>query len=573
MSSSSTPGVGSAHLRRRGHGGRRFAVSGVGRSWLAAVRIGSHEVPSPSSHAGAAGAGQPPAGAPVRWSGPLLVPAVVLLAFAARLVPMLAGGGLGGIGGYDDGVYYTAAASLVHGRLPYQDFLLLHPPGILLVLAPFAWLGSHISDAVGFAVARVAFMLIGALNAALVVAVLRRYGPTAAAAGGIFYALFYPAVYAERSTLLEPLGTLALLVALLLLGRATKATKATQAGQAMDATGDAGIGWRCYAAGAALGAGVAVKIWYVVAVLVLVAVVRGAARRRVLAGAAAAAAAICLPFFVAAPTSMFRYVITDQVGRPGGHVSVVKRVESIVGLDGVAAGKPGSSVLILAMLVLLAVFAACAALTLTVPAARIFVWLLAVNAVVLLASPSYFKHYPTLTAAPLALIVGVAVARVTPTLLRRTLGRPLLGGVALVAVVGFALPGLLHSQGTRFPGPPMRGAAARVHGCVTADDPTALVELNVLTSDLDRGCLLWPDVTGWTYDTADVRTHSGKEQSRPENTVWQRLVLGYLKSGSAVILARPDTGLSQATKASIDAGPVLAHAGGYALHGVPAGSR
>ncbi len=563
MSSSPTPGAGPAPVRRR------FAVSGVGRSWMAAVRIASHDAPASSSGADAAEAGQPPTGGAGR-SWPLLVPAVVLLAFAARLVPMLAGGGLGGIGGYDDGVYYTAAASLAHGRLPYQDFLLLHPPGILLVLAPFAWLGSHTSDAAGFAVARVAFMLIGALNAALVVVLLRRYGPTAAAVGGIFYALFYPAVYAERSTLLEPLGTLALLVALLLLGRATKAT---QAGQATDATGDAGIGWRCYAAGAALGAGVAVKIWYVVAVLVLVAVVRGAARWRVLAGAAAAAAAICLPFFVAAPTSMFRYVITDQVGRPGGHVSVVKRIESIVGLDGVAAGKPGSSVLILAMLMLLAVFAACAAVTLTVPAARIFVWLLAANAVVLLVSPSYFKHYSTLTAAPLALIVGVAVARVRPRLLRRTLGRPLLGGVALVAVVGFALPGPLNPLGTSFPAPPMRAAAARVHGCVTADDPTALVELNVLTSDLDRGCLLWPDVTGWTYDTADVRTHSGKEQSRPKNTVWQRLVLGYLKSGSAVILARPDTGLSQATKASIDAGPVLAHAGGYALHGVPAGSR
>ncbi len=489
----------------------------------------------------------------------LLTPAVVLLAFAARLVPMLTGGGLGGIGGYDDGVYYTAAASLVHGRLPYHDFLLLHPPGILLVLAPFAWLGSHTSDAAGFEVARLAFMLVGALNAALVVAVLRRFGSTAAAVGGVFYALFYPAIYAERSTLLEPLGTLALLAALLLLARAA------------DLTG-AGSRWRCCAAGAALGAGAAVKIWYVVAVLVLVAVVRGAARGRLLVGAAAAAATICLPFFLAAPTRMFRYVVADQVGRPAADVSLVHRVESIVGLDGVADGRRGS-VLILAALTLVALFGLCVLVAVTVPQARVYVWLLVANAVVLLASPSYFKHYSTLTAAPLALIVGVAVGRMRPALLRLPLGRQFLAGAAAAAVLWFAAAGLLHPLGSPFPAAALRPAAARVHGCVTADDPTALVELNVLTTDLNHGCVLWPDVTGWTYDAADVRTDSGKLVSRPENPVWQKLVRGYLQSGSAVILLRPETGLSQATQARVDSGPALAQGGGYTLRGVAASAR
>jgi hypothetical protein len=52
------------------------------------------------------------------------------IAFAVRLIPVLRGGGLFGFGNYDDGVYYAAATGLVHGRLPYQDFLLLHPPGM-----------------------------------------------------------------------------------------------------------------------------------------------------------------------------------------------------------------------------------------------------------------------------------------------------------------------------------------------------------------------------------------------------------------------------------------------------------
>jgi alpha-1,2-mannosyltransferase len=551
MSSNPAPGQRRAQLRRRSNGVSLFVQSLLSHSGSAA-RPGSHEASERPSRAGISDDrewGTSDAGAP--WA--IFTAAMFVLAFAARLLPMVLGGGLGGIGGYDDGVYYTAAASLIHGRMPYNDFLLLHPPGILLVLAPFAWLGSHTSDAAGFAAARVAFMLIGALNTALVVRVLRRFGLPAAAVGGVFYAMFFPAIYAERSTLLEPLGTLALLVALVLMGRGR----------------DVPSRWRFYAAGAALGAGVAVKIWYVVAVLVIVAALRGAARWPVLAGAAVAAGAICLPFFVAAPTHMFRYVITDQLGRPGAHVSMVKRVESIVGL-GAVAPDGGSSVLALTAVMVSAAFAVCVLIAFTAPDARVFIWLLAANTVVLLASPSYFKHYSTFTAAPLALIVGVAVGRVVPTMLRFTFGRPLLGGAAMIAVLGLGAPGVLHLEGTHFPAGPMRPGAARVHGCVTADDPAALVELNVLTSDLNRGCALWPDVTGWTYDTAEVRTPSGKEESRHKNTVWQHLVLGYLQSGSATILARPETGLSEASRAQIAAGPVLAHAGDYTLRGVRA---
>ena len=46
--------------------------------------------------------------------------ALAAIAFAFRLVPVLRGGGLFGLGNYDDGVYYAAATGLVHGRLPYR---------------------------------------------------------------------------------------------------------------------------------------------------------------------------------------------------------------------------------------------------------------------------------------------------------------------------------------------------------------------------------------------------------------------------------------------------------------------
>ena len=110
----------------------------------------------------------------------LLLFGIVLVAFLVRAVPILRGGGLEGYLGYDDGVYFAAAAALVHGFLPYRDFLLLHPPGIALLLSPFALLAGTTDGATGFAVARLAFMAVGALNAGLVTLVAGRYGRRAA---------------------------------------------------------------------------------------------------------------------------------------------------------------------------------------------------------------------------------------------------------------------------------------------------------------------------------------------------------------------------------------------------------
>ena len=110
--------------------------------------------------------------------------ALAAIAFAFRLVPVLRGGGLLGLGNYDDGVYYAAATGLVHGRLPYHDFLLLHPPGMPLLLAPFALGAQLTSDSYGFAAARLAWMLLGAVNALLIWRILRPIGLVAALFGG-----------------------------------------------------------------------------------------------------------------------------------------------------------------------------------------------------------------------------------------------------------------------------------------------------------------------------------------------------------------------------------------------------
>lgn len=156
----------------------------------------------------------------VRHTRSVWVVAVVvgLLAVAVRL-RLMGVTGLTGYGGYDDGVYYAASADLLHGLIPYRDVLLLHPPGIMLVLAPFLWLGEHTSDTVGFVTARVVFMVLGGLIAALIALFLSRWGAIPAWTGGLTYAVLFPAAYSERTTQLEPIGSLAMVLALVLVPR------------------------------------------------------------------------------------------------------------------------------------------------------------------------------------------------------------------------------------------------------------------------------------------------------------------------------------------------------------------
>ena len=97
---------------------------------------------------------------------------VAVLALVNRLLPVLRGGGLDGVLGYDDAVYYAGAVALVHGQVPYEDFLFLHPPGVLLALAPIATLGRGVGETPGWEISRVLWMLLGCLTSVIIAACL-----------------------------------------------------------------------------------------------------------------------------------------------------------------------------------------------------------------------------------------------------------------------------------------------------------------------------------------------------------------------------------------------------------------
>ncbi|WP_158590148.1 glycosyltransferase 87 family protein [Amnibacterium setariae] len=473
-----------------------------------------------------------------------LVLAVGGVAFAARLSIMVRGGGISGLGAYDDGVYYAAADALVHGRLPYRDFLFLQPPLIAVVTAPFAWLGTLVGDPTGFKIARLAYMLLGACNAVLVAGVLRRWGWTAALVGGFGYAVFHPAIYSERSVLLEPLGTCAVLVATLLLEHAERHPRLA------------------LLAGVAAGLGVGAKIWYLVPALVLI-LMAHRRRLRYLLGLALGGCAIFLPFFLPAPARMWQQVVLNQLGRGGapGTPGARRRVFDLLGAERTA-GIPTTAFAIgLGVVALVAVV-----VVLRTRGARTFAVLLVATSAVLLAAPSWFSHYEALTAPPLALCIGVATGRLA-ALVPGPVAKTALVVVVVACVLGTNLKNDLTPYGRRIP-PGLDRAAAVVPGCITGDDPGTLISMDVLSRNLrDPSCTVWPDVTGWTYDPRDfARAPDGEVLDRKLNTRWQRDLVAFMTSGDAAIRTRGATGWSEDSKRVIDSGRVLFRLGRYVVH-------
>jgi alpha-1,2-mannosyltransferase len=487
--------------------------------------------------------------------------AVALVAFAARLAVMVRGGGLSGSDGYDDSVYYAAATALIHGRLPYRDFVLLHPPGLLLALAPFAALAQLVSDRTGQELARLAFMALGALNAVLVMRVGRHFSPAAGLVAGVIYAVSYPALYSERTTTLEALGNTTVLVALTLLTQ-----PAPQWGVPRRWTRRLLVG-----AGVALGLGATVKIWGVVALTVFIIWVAWSAGPRAaawLAGAAGATVvAVCLPFYLAAPSAMWRMVVLDQLGRPRSTSTWSSRLSTMVGLKEWLPHPPHlvAQVAVTAVLLLLVTAMVTAA---RVPGARVVVVLLTVHIGVLLASPNLYLHYASLVWAPGAVVLGLAAGQVWTGL--RSRGSVVAAWVCLVAVLGsaaiYGAPGILRGKGKHLD-PALAVAASGVPGCITADDPTYLIAMNVLSRNFRAGCPVWIDPTGMAIDRAGGADE--KSYASTKNPVWQESVMGYLMSGDATMVARAATQLDRASSAQIRALPVIIETtNGFALRQV-----
>jgi alpha-1,2-mannosyltransferase len=482
---------------------------------------------------------------------------VFALAMAARLAVVLTSGGFGGNYGYDAGVYYSAGDALIHGRIPYRDFVLLHPPGLMLVLAPFAWLGRLTSDHAGFVTASLAFTALGAVNAVLVVRVARRMGLASrpALVGGGFYALWYGAIRAEYLPRLEPLGNFLLLAGML----------------ALLAAADSRRSWPAVAGGFALGAAASVKIWWVVPMLLVLAWQLTRNRRSALPAAGAACALVLIngPFLLLSRGQMWQLVVIQQLARTPDQNSAGSRLAQLSGLDQVSLPQPAE--LALLALVTAAALVVCW-LAWRTPRARLAVLLVLVEVAVLVSAPSWFSFYTDYAAPAAALTlaagVGALSARHAPAATRGR--RAARYGWLPVAVVALETVLLIVTGRSNVVAPFPRASLARAVAdtrCLMSDSAMALIQLDALSRSLAHGCRNWVDVTGRTYGP-DKPASPGI--SRRNNARWQADLRAYLLSGDAVIVIRSEgTGLSQATTAAIRQGGVLAAADGQAVYRTP----
>lgn len=474
---------------------------------------------------------------------PILL-AVGLVAFAVRILPVAAH--LRDLVGYDEGVYFGASIALTSGLVPYRDFLLLHPPGMPLVLAPFALLGSVAGDDVAFAIARLACMALGAVNAVLVAVVAGRRDPHAGVLAGLLYATWSTAVSAERLTDLHVPQNMLVLVALLVLDRPGRST-----------------GRRAAGVGVLLGVATSIHLWHGVSVAVAAwwLAVRArpgepfALRRAAVCGIAAIAAfaVVCLPFLVPAAPRMVGYVLLDQLGRPDMGVGTIDRLRVMVGLAVPEALPEPARLLVAGPLIAGGAAAALLAGVATAwrrPWTRPWAVLGLAQLVTLLVTPSFYNDYPNLLAPPATLVLGSGLAMVLRSLARRIGPVPVrtVAGGTFVLLVAVAV---LRVTITPVPLDELRRAIAGT-GCVSADHPSLLVLTGALRRDIARGCPIVLDPTGVRYDTDRGRLRPGPPSaSMRAATGYQEAMRAWYTSGEVALFVRGRSGLAPPTVAAI----------------------
>jgi hypothetical protein len=474
---------------------------------------------------------------------------VFVLAVVARVAVILRHGGLHGNFGYDAGVYFAAGDAFVHGRLPYRDFVLIHPPVEMLVLSPFAALTRVMSDESAFTTSVLAFTVLGGINAVLVVRVARRLGLglRCASVAGLFYAVWFGAIGSEYLVKLEPVGNLFFLLGVL------AALRALESGSARWAV----------AAGAAAGASVSVKIWWIVPVLAVVVWMWRARSSRAavqaLAGAVGVSVLVDGPFFAISPRAMWSSVVVDQVSRGSTSASPLTRLADLSSITRFTGPLPVAA-MAAASVVLLVAAIWVGRRAWSVRAARPAVVLCGIQAALLLAAPSWFPYYADFIAVAAAISVGAAARPV-----RQRRRSPAAGWTVTVAMGAITVGAIASGRSAvrPFPGSVVLARSAASARCVMSDSAMGLIEVDALSRSFAAGCRDWVDVTGRTY---------GPDRSslaRVDNQRWQQDLRAYLRTGDAVIIVRGSgTGLSPQTYRAIHRDGVLARAGGQTLYRV-----
>ena len=349
-----------------------------------------------------------------RWERRGPVNAVIILATAVaiglRLYQLSRPQYLLGVTEYDDGTDFGSAILLVHGYLPYKDFLMVQPPGITLLMAPVAALTKGMGTAWGMGVGRILTAVAGGASAGLGGLLVRHRGLLAVILTCGILAVFPDSINAAHTVLLEPWLVLFCLLGALAVFDGDRLTSSR---------------WRLVWGGVAFGAAGAIKVWAilpVMVILVLLLIARPLRRAALyLAGVAAGFVIPVLPFAALAPGAFYRSVIVAQLVRIDSvRIPLSYRLAQMAGLSDFTS--PAAAVVGIITVALIAVIlgSSLAAWRLTrQPPPVLEQFALATGAVTVIAflwSADFYYHYAAFLTPFLALAVALPVARLADAL-------------------------------------------------------------------------------------------------------------------------------------------------------------
>ena len=424
------------------------ATSGDGQDGAPEQTTAAPAVPSPAgpqpgdapdSPAAGGSAQDAPRASALRQPATLVIIGMTLLALAVRLYYFTRPGYLLGVTEYDDGSYFGSAVRLVHGVLPYRDFVFVQPPGITILMTPVALLSKVTGTDVGLAIARIATMLAGAAGTALAGLLVRHRGALAALIATGIVAVYADSVASSHTLLVEPWVVLFCLIGAVAVFDGDTFTSSRR---------------RLFWGGVAFGFAGLIEAWAIVPVLVLLVLMIRHVRRTLiwLAGVALGFLIPVAPFAALAPGNFFHGVITAQIGGREGAIRVPLyfRIRHMAGF----ANYPDlKHTLVLAVAAALAVFVVAATLLASGLARKLppvldwFAYGTTAAIIAMFLWPSQFHyHFSGFLAPFFGLSLALPAARLVAVLRDRTARAPAVGRT--VAVVAGTVAAAVLAAGT-----------------------------------------------------------------------------------------------------------------------------
>ncbi len=510
----------------------------------------SETLARPSAGGSQGGAPAPQRGRPA-WLTPVNMAIIIttLVALALRVYQDTRPGFLLGVAEYDDGPYFGSAVRLVHGSMPYRQFVLVQPPGITLLMSPAALLSYWTGTGWGLAIGRILTMLAGAAGVALAGLLVRHRGLLAVLVTCGIMAVYSDAVAAAHTVLVEPwlvLFCLAGAVAVFDGDRITASTRRLACGGVL--FGFAGV----------------VEAWAIVPVIVLAALCLPQLKRAAIyaGGVAAGFLVPVLPFALAGHRQFYHSLITAQVGyrAHADRVGFVYRLQNMTGFPYALSWPKATVLLVVIALVFFVIVAQAAAVVVTHRPPPTLDWFATVSAVLIVAMflwpPQFHYHFATFLAPFMALALALPVSRLLygtqpgesvavswPRTAKPQGSRRL--GIAIVSVTAAALTVValfqfrLVSQPVRILGriPATIERLVPPGACVLTDTASVTVAANRFESD-DPRCPQMVDSVGTTLALSHgLKPRTGAAKVPAVNAAWNQA----FSNAQYVILTRANT--------------------------------